>query len=134
MKINYLAVAACIFVNMGLGMVWYTVFADAWMNGHGLTQAQIEANPSAMPYIISVVAALAAGYVMSLLFNRLNVVGWQDGAIAGAAIGSFMFFEVMASHLFSQKSLGLGALDGGYMFLLFVLYGALIGGWQKKSA
>ena len=133
MKINYLAVAAFIFINMGLGMAWYTIFADAWMAGHGITQAQIEANTSVAPYIMSVVAALAAGVVLSLLYQRMNIQGWQDGAIAGAAIGSFMFFEIVASHLFSQKSLALGALDGGYMFVLFVLYGALIGGWQKKE-
>ena len=133
MKINYLAVAAFIFINMGLGMAWYTIFADAWMSGHGITMAQIEANTSVAPYIMSVVAALAAGFVLSLLYQRMNIRGWQDGAVAGAAIGSFMFFEIVASHLFSQKSLALGALDGGYMFVLFVLYGALIGGWQKKE-
>jgi Protein of unknown function (DUF1761) len=133
MKINYLAIVACIFVNMGLGMTWYAVFADAWMSGHGFTMAQIEANASATPYIATTVASLAAGYVLSLLYQRMNVSGWQDGAITGAAIGSFCFFATVASYLFSQKSLSLGILDGGYMAVLFVLYGAVIGGWQKKA-
>ena len=133
MKINYLAVAACIFVNMGLGMAWYSIFADAWMTGHGLTMAQIEANVSASPYIATTLAALAAGYVLSLLYQRMGVKGWQDGAITGAAIGSFLFFATVASYLFSQKPLSLAILDGGYMIVLFVLYGALIGGWQKKE-
>ena len=133
MKINYLAIAACVVINMGLGMTWYSIFANAWMNGHGITMAQVEANASAAPYIATTIAALAAGYVLSLLYQRMNVSGWQDGAITGAAIGSFLFFATVASYLFSQKPLTLAILDGGYMVILFVLYGALIGGWQKKA-
>ena len=133
MKINYLAVAACVIINMGLGMTWYSIFANAWMNGHGITMAQVEGNVSAAPYIATAIAALAAGYVLSLLYQRMNVSGWQDGAITGAAIGSFLFFATVASYLFSQKPLSLAILDGGYMVILFVLYGAVIGGWQKKE-
>jgi Protein of unknown function (DUF1761) len=133
MKINFLAVAVCIVINMGLGMAWYTVFSDAWMQGHGITLAQIEANTSVAPYVLSAVSAIAAGLVLSLLYKRMQVSGWQDGAIAGAAIGSFMFFELIASYQFSQKSITLGMIDGGYLFILFVLYGAVIGGWQKKE-
>ena len=133
MKINYLAVAACVIVNMGLGMTWYSIFANAWMNGHGITMAQVESNASVAPYIATTIAALAAGYVLSLLYQRMNVSGWQDGALTGAAIGSFLFFATVASYLFSQKSLNLAILDGGYMIILFVLYGAVIGGWQKKA-
>ena len=133
MKINYFAVAVCILVNMGLGMSWYGVFGEAWMSGHGFTMAQVEANTSPAPYIATMVAALVSGYVLSLLYQRMGVKGWQDGAITGAAIGSFLFFATVASYLFSLKSLNLAVLDGGYMFVLFVLYGALIGGWQKKE-
>jgi uncharacterized MnhB-related membrane protein len=133
MKTNYLAVGVCILINMGLGMSWYGVFGEAWMQGHGFTMAQVEANASSAPYIATAVGSVLAGLVLSLLYQRMNVKGWQDGAITGAAIGSFLFFATVASYLFSQKSLSLGALDGGYMFLLFVLYGAVIGGWQKKE-
>ena len=133
MKTNYLAVAVCILINMGLGMSWYGVFGETWMRGHGFTMAQVEANASAAPYIATAVGSVMAGYVLSLLYQRMNVKGWQDGAITGAAIGSFLFFATVASYLFSLKSLSLGVLDGGYMFVLFVLYGAIIGGWQKKE-
>ena len=127
MKINYLAVATCVVINTGLS--GYSVFANAWMNKHGITTGQVEGNA----YVATTIAALAAGYVLSLLYQRMNVSGWQDGAITGAAIGSFLFFATVASYLFSQKPLTLAILDGGYMVILFVLYGALIGGWQKKA-
>jgi hypothetical protein len=134
MKTNYLAIAACILVNMGLGMSWYGIFAEPWMKGHGFTMAQIEANTSPAPYIATAIGSVMAGFVLSHLYQRMNVKGWKDGVITGAAIGSFLFFATVASYLFSQKTLSLGILDGGYMFILFVLYGAVIGGWQKKDA
>jgi hypothetical protein len=133
MKINYLAVAACIVINMGLGMTWFGVFAEPWMAGHGLTQEIIEKNTSAAPYISTIVAALVSGYVMSLLFQRMNVQGWVDGAKTGAAIGGLLFFSTFASYMFALKSPSFAAMDGGYMFILYTLYGALLGGWQKKA-
>jgi hypothetical protein len=132
MKTNYLAVAACILVNMGLGMTWYGIFAQPWMDGHGLTMQQIESNASATPYIVTALASLVSGYVISQLFQRMGVNGWQDGALAGAAIGSLLFVTTVASYMFSLKSMNIALLDGGYMFVLAVLYGTLIGGWQKK--
>lgn len=131
-KTNYLAVLACIIVNMGLGMAWYGIFADPWMAGHGLTMELIEKNASTTPYIATAIGSVASGYVLSLLFQRMNVSGWKDGAIAGSAIGGLAFIATFVSYQFSMKTMLLGALDGGYMFIMFVLYGALIGGWQKK--
>jgi Protein of unknown function (DUF1761) len=133
MKINYLAVAACVIINMGLGMSWFGVFAKPWMDGHGLTMEMINNNTSAKPYIATIIGSLVSGYVMSLLFQRMNVRGWQDGLKVGAAIGGLMFFSTYASYMFSLKSSALASLDGGYMFVLYALYGALLGGWQKKE-
>jgi ABC-type enterochelin transport system permease subunit len=133
MKTNYLAVAACVLVNMGLGMSWYGIFAKPWMEGHGLTMETIEKNVSATPYIATAVAAVVSGLILSHLFQKLNVVGWMEGAKTGALIGLLPFVSTVASYLFSQKSLGPGVLDGGYMLVLYALYGAVIGGWQKKA-
>jgi hypothetical protein len=132
-KTNYLAIAACAVVNMLLGMTWYGVFDDAWMAGHGLTMAEIEANASATPYIIAVVMALSSSFVMDLIFRRMGVSGWQDGAKTGAAFGFFVLMTFLMSYGFSQKPFSLSLLDGGFGFALFTLFGAIIGGGQKKS-
>jgi hypothetical protein len=133
MKTNYLAVAACVLVNMGLGMSWYGIFSKPWMEGHGLTMDIIEKNSSALPYVATAVAAVVSGFILSHLFQKLNVVGWMDGAKTGALLGLLPFVSTIASYLFSQKGLSLGVLDGGYMVVLYTLYGTLIGGWQKKA-
>jgi hypothetical protein len=133
MKTNYLAIAACVLVNMGLGMSWYGIFAEPWMAGHGITMQQIESNTSPMPYIATIIAALVSGYLLNGLFQRMGVKGWQDGLKTGATIGIFLFLATVASYLFSLKSINIALLDGAYMLILFTLYGTLIGGWQKKN-
>ncbi len=133
MKTNYLAVAACVLVNMGLGMTWYGIFAQPWMDGHGLTMEIVEKNASATPYIATTVAALVSGLILSHLFQHMNVNGWMEGAKTGALIGVLPAVATVASYLFAQKSMNIAFLDAGYMFVLFALYGAVIGGWQKKA-
>jgi hypothetical protein len=63
----------------------------------------------------------------------MNVRDWQDGAKVGAAIGDLMFFSTYASYMFFLKTSTIASLDGGYVFILYTLYGALISGWQKKA-
>jgi hypothetical protein len=134
MKINYLAVLLCALVNMGLGMAWYTAFSEPWMSGNNLTREVVESAPSgAMPYAISVVGALISGYVLSLIFRRMGVRGWQDGTTSGAAIGLVLLLATFMNNAFALRPTTLSFVDGGYVFVLFVLYGALIGGWQKKD-
>ena len=63
MKINYLAVATCVVINTGLS--GYSVFANAWMNKHGITTGQVEGNA----YVATTIAALAAGqYIKNIIF------------------------------------------------------------------
>jgi Protein of unknown function (DUF1761) len=133
-KINYLAVIACALINMLLGMTWYGIFAEPWMAGNGLTRERVESMPSgATPYIISVLGALISGYVLSLIFRRLGVTGWLDGAKSGAAIGLFGMICQFMNNAFSLRSMDLAWVDGGYILILFTLYGALLGGWRSKG-
>jgi xanthosine utilization system XapX-like protein len=133
MKINYLAVAACALVNMLLGMIWYGFFAIPWMTGNNITEETIaNSGDNVMPYVLSVVSALTTGYIYSLIFRRMGVSGLQDGAMSGAAIGLIGLLGVFVQNRFAQAPTTLSWIDGGYLFILSVLYGALIGGWQKK--
>ncbi len=133
-KINYLAVVACMFVNIGLGMVWYgPLFADKWMQYNGLSTERVESMPFGfMPYIVSMVGALISGFVLSLLFRRMGVTGWQDGLKTGVAIGLFPLIITFMSYAFSLRPTELSFIDGGYAFVLFSLYGAVIGSFFKR--
>ncbi|MBU6343080.1 MAG: DUF1761 family protein [Bacteroidetes bacterium] len=132
-KTNYLALIVCPLINMALGMGWYGVFSQAWMDGHGLTMDRINSNQSPMLYVVSVVGSLISAYVLHLIFQRLGVRGWLDGLKSGAAIGLFGLVGTIVSYSFSLLPLSAAFIDGGFAFVLFCLYGALLGGWQKKG-
>lgn len=134
MKINYLAVICCLFINMLLGMAWYSAFDKPWMEGNGLTMDMITNAPNpAMKYITSMVIAVICGLVISLIFQRLGVTGWQDGAKSGAAFGFLGLLSMIMNYGFAMRPFSLALIDGGFLFVLFTLFGALLGGWQKKA-
>lgn len=62
----------------------------------------------------------------------MGVLGWLDGLKTGAAIGLFSMVGVFTLNAFSLRPMELSWIDGGYAFVLFCLYGAVIGGWQKR--
>jgi hypothetical protein len=134
MKINYLAVICCLFINMLLGMAWYSAFDKPWMEGNGLTMDMITNAPNpAMKYITSMVIAVICGLVISLIFQRLGVTGLQDGAKSGAALGFLGLLSMIMNYGFAMRPFSLALIDGGFLFVLFTLFGALLGGWQKKA-
>ncbi|MFZ4634200.1 MAG: DUF1761 domain-containing protein [Saprospiraceae bacterium] len=133
-NINWLAVIACGFINMLLGMAWYGAFAQPWMDGNGLSMDSINAtaNP-ALAYSVSFLSAFVSGYLISRIFNRMGVTTFQDGLVSGAAIGLFALLGNIVMNLYAQRPLSLSLIDGGFAFLLYSLYGGLIGAWRKKA-
>lgn len=132
-KTNYLAILVCPLINMALGMGWYKIFAIEWMLGHGLSQGIIDNDPSgSIKYVLSVVGSLASAFVLNLIFRRMGVRTLADGLKSGAAIGFFGLQGTLISYRFAMHDWSIGFIDGGFAFLLFSLYGAVLGGWQKK--
>lgn len=131
-KTNYLAIVVCPLINMALGMTWYSIFDKPWMEGHSLTMERVTANQSPTLYITSVVGSLISAYMLNLIFQRLGVRSLMDGLKSGAAIGLFGLLGTIVSYSFSLLPLPLALIDGGFAFVLFTLYGIVLGGWQKK--
>lgn len=135
MKTNWLAIIVCPIANMLLGMAWYGAFAMPWMQGHGLTQEMMEqtSNPG-IAYAVSFGGSFVSAFILNLLFQRLGVKGLVDGVKSGAAVGFFGLMGTIVMFQFAMKPFSLSLIDGGFAFLLFVVYGAILGGWQKKAA
>jgi hypothetical protein len=132
-KTNYLALIVCPIINMALGMGWYSIFRIEWMAGHGLTQSGINEDPSGpLKYILSVVGSLATAYILNLIFKRMGVNTLADGIKTGAALGFIGMSGTIVGYKFAMHAWSIAMTDGGFTFLLFVLYGAVLGGWQKK--
>jgi hypothetical protein len=132
-KTNYLALIACPIANALLGMGWYGTFKMRWMFAHGLTQSEIDANVNPwLPYAASVGFALVSAFLLDWLFRRMGVSGWLDGLRTGASIGLFGLMGITVMILFSHHSLDIALIDGGFGFVLYTIYGLILGAWPKK--
>jgi len=139
-KTNWLAIAASVVVGMFIGFLWYgALFQSQWMTGNGFTMEGekmfkngAEIPMSATPMIVNTVAMIVYALIMNWLLNKMNISTWQSGALAGGGIGLLMAFGILTGNMFAQNPMSLSLVDGSYSFLLFVLIGAIVGGWRKK--
>lgn len=132
LKINHLAVWVIIVLGQVIPMTWYIIFAGQWMKYNGLTREQVEQNSSPMPFVASIVSSIVFGYVLAWIFVRMRVASVKDGAIAGLAMGfAFTHLPNMVNNFFTQRPYELSWIDGGINMIIFVIAGAILGGWRK---
>ncbi|MFN0174827.1 MAG: DUF1761 domain-containing protein [Saprospiraceae bacterium] len=137
---NWLAIVASVIVGMLLGFLWYgMLFNSQWMAGNGFTiegdkmfKNGAEIPMSATPMIFNTVAILIYALIMNWLLNKMNISSWQSGALAGGVIGLLMAIGILTGNMFAHNPMSLSMVDGSYSLLLFVLIGAIVGGWRKK--
>jgi len=133
MKINWLAILACVVLNAVLGLAWYGVFSQSWMDGNGLTMEVIEnAENANMGYGISAAVALISAVIFTLFFRRMGVESWMDGLKSGAAVGLLALLGMTVNNWFSMEPMTLSLIDGGFSFFQYTLFGVIIGAWPNK--
>ncbi|MBK9335850.1 MAG: DUF1761 domain-containing protein [Lewinellaceae bacterium] len=139
-KTNWLAIVVSVIVSMSIGFLWYGVlFQNQWMSGNGITlegeklfRNGAEMPMSSMPMIVNTVVMVVYALLMNWLLGKMNVSTWQTGASVGAAIGLMMVGGILTGNMFAGDPMSLTWVDGSYSFVLFVLIGAIVGGWRKK--
>jgi hypothetical protein len=143
-KTNWLAIAACVVAGMVTGFLWYGfLFNEQWMAGNGFTmegtgESQkmfkngVEIPMSATPMIVNTVIMVVYALLVNWLLGKMNVGNWQAGATVGAVIGLIMALGILTGNMFAQNPMSLTLVDGSYSLVVFTLFGAIIGGWQKK--
>lgn len=139
-KTNWLAIAASVVAAMVIGFLWYgALFNTQWMEGNGITMEGEkmfkngkEIPMTMTPMIVNTIAMLVYALVMDWLLKKMNVSTWQTGATIGAGIGLMMVLGILTGNMFAVNPMSLTMVDGSYSFVLFVLIGAIVGGWQKK--
>ncbi len=129
LDVNYWAVLVSGIVAMVIGAVWYNAFAKPWMKGAGLTKKDAEqADPST--YFVSFLAFLLAFYVLAHVAALAEVTNVTEGILAGLWMWlGFVATVTGINYLYQQKSLQFYAIDTGYILLVFLVAGGIIGGW-----
>lgn len=135
LTINYLAVAVMTVVHQLTNFVWYSIIVQDWMRLTGITMEQAEQNQSAIPYLISLVAAGLACYMLAWLFTKLEVTTVTQGIVYAVSFyGCFLFFQVMTKDMFQFRPLQLTMLNEGINAINFALTGAVLAAWKKYTA
>ncbi|MDX2133440.1 MAG: DUF1761 domain-containing protein [Saprospiraceae bacterium] len=140
MKVNWLAILVSVVASMLIGFLWYgALFQTPWMAGNGITMEGekmfkngVEIPMTATPMIVNTVCMAVYALIMNWLLQKMNVSTWQTGAWIGGAIGLMMLLNVIVGNLFANNPMSLSMVDGSYSLVLFVVIGAIVGGWQKK--
>lgn len=127
-NINLLAVIVAAVSAFALGGAWYSplLFGKAWLRESGADPEQGDPGKTfGGAFVLSLLAAL----VFAIFLGPEPEFSFATGA--GLAAGLFWVASSLGiNYLFSQRSLTLFLIDGGYHTAQFTLYGMILGLWH----
>jgi hypothetical protein len=136
-KIHHLAVWLLVVVHFFVGLGWYALFGDMWLNLHAKTMTDIEQPHSILPYVIAIVSAVFTNYALAWLFARLHVAHALTGLkIAFVCWFAFLFVEyatISAFSAFETNPWPLVWINMGRPLIAFAISGVVLGAWRKRE-
>jgi hypothetical protein len=136
--INYLAVAACGVLSMGLGTLWYgPLFGKPWMKMMGISKGEMNAETKkAMmkSYSLMFAGSLITAFVFAHVLDSFAIAQGTSGISAGLMGGFWMWIGFMApvtlgSTLWEGKPWKLFAINSGYNLVFLMLSGVILSLW-----
>jgi len=133
LKINWLAIIVATIVAQAIGAGVYGTFSEQWMDFHKLDLEFVEANQSAMPFIVSIVGSLIMYYIMALVFQKMGIDSLGDGLKWGLLLGLAFGFLGPYTQGHFEFNVYSGLLDGFNNFLGILAGGLILGAWIKRD-
>ncbi|HKD71268.1 MAG TPA: DUF1761 domain-containing protein [Candidatus Acidoferrum sp.] len=136
MKTNYLAVIVAAIAYWLLGAIWYgVVFGEAWMALEHITAEQARSMNPVLPYVITLALNVLIAYALAqiCIWRNANTLG------RGASVGVLLWIGFVGpvtftTYMYEMRPKELYAINQFFPLAGFVLMGAILGGWKKKSA
>lgn len=129
---NFAAIIVCTVLSMAIPMLWYMIFADAWMQGNGLTIRDIEDGHSVFPYVIAGIGSFAGAYILSWLMIALKVESFIKGLCIALMIGiAFCYLPLATQNSFAFRPNELSFIDGGVNLFNWMISGGILASWKK---
>lgn len=128
--VNWLAVLAAALASFVLGGLWYSgLFAKAWQNAAGLSDARVAGGNKALMFGGAFVLALVQSAVFALFLgpNPAPMLGVGAGFAAGLC---WVAAGLGLTYVFEQRSPKLFLINGGYATVQFTIIGAILGFWH----
>jgi len=136
MKTNYLAVIVAAIAYWLLGAIWYgVVFGEAWMALEHMTPEQARSMNPVLPYVITLVLNVLIAYALAQICIWRNADTLGRGASVGVLLWiGFVGPVTFTTYMYEMRPKELYAINQFFPLAGFVLMGAILGGWKKKSA
>jgi uncharacterized protein DUF1761 len=135
-NLNYWPILIAAIASFAFGAVWYTALSRQWMAARGLTEAEVKARtgPSPVPFIISFVALLVMGTMLSGILAHLarggTALSVRSGLISGLLLWlGFVITTMAVNHAFQGERRALTLIDGGHWLGVLLIQGAILGWW-----
>ncbi len=130
-RINYVAVLVATLSSFVIGGLWYSplMFSKIWIKE---AQVDVEAARKAGKVRIFGTAFILA-FIIS--FNLAAFLGPDAGLVWGLTAGALAGIGWVAAslgmiYLFELKSVKLFLINAGYLAVMFIVAGGIIGAWQ----
>jgi hypothetical protein len=136
MRTNYAAVVVAALAYWILGAIWYAVlFSKPWMTLEAMTEAQGKSMNPVLPYVVTLVLNLLISYSLAQICIWRNANSIGRGASVGVLLWiGFVGPVTFTTYMYEMRPWQLFAINQFYPLFGFVLMGAIIGAWTKKTA
>ena len=127
---NLWAILLATVANQAIGALWFSplLFATPWLKGVGLTNESIQANPSKMPFVLSLITALVLAVALSWANTAAATASLGGALLVGLVVGIGVAAMASAPHYaFPGRSLKLYLIDQGHTVVTIVVMSAIIG-------
>ena len=135
MKIHPLAIVAAVLFDGVFGFLWYAPF------GFGTIWHELQPHAPAVEdlpghvYGLSSLANIAKVVLLAFILDRAGVRTWHEGIKMALLMWLGLVVTIhFGSALFAGKHLGVLAINMGFHFVCFSVFGALLGGWRREKA
>ncbi|HEX9794229.1 MAG TPA: DUF1761 domain-containing protein [Planctomycetota bacterium] len=120
--VNLPAVIVAAVSSFLLGGLWYSpvMFLKPWMKAAGITEKQ-DGHPGkvfGVSFVFTLIAAWLMGYILGPAPEMAHAL--ERGLLFGAG---FVATSMGTNYLFSNRSMALWLIDGGYHLVQFLLFG-----------
>ena len=133
LKINHAAVWVIVVLAQIIPAIWYSIFSAQWLQLNNLTE-EMAVSGGTTPFIVSIVASIALAYMLAWVFKRMQVNSFADGLMTVFIMGfPITILSTMVVNMFSIRPYALAWIDGGQQLIIWLIAGALLGGWRKQS-
>ena len=135
-RLNWVAILVAAIVSFLFEALWYSIFLNEWIAGIGRTNEWLH-NTGVSPPVQYGVAILCSIVVAAVLTICIQASGEQT-AVRGIVVAAVIWVGFIATfvakeYIFEVRSLQLYAINTGYALIDYMIIGAIVGAWKKKS-